>query len=34
MIKELERENARLRRLLAEQAIDNAILKELASEDF
>ncbi len=29
--KELERENARLKRLVADQALDNAILKEVAS---
>jgi len=28
--KELERENARLKKLVAEQALDNAILKEAA----
>jgi len=30
-LKELERENARLKRLVADQALDNAILKEVAS---
>jgi len=30
-LKELERENARLKKLLAEQTLDNAILKEAAS---
>jgi transposase-like protein len=29
-LKELERENARLKRLVADQALDNAILKEVA----
>jgi transposase-like protein len=29
-LKELERENARLKKLVAEQALDNAILKEVA----
>ncbi len=29
-LKELERENARLKKLVAEQALDNAILKEAA----
>ncbi len=29
--KELEKENARLKKLVAEQALDNAILKEAAS---
>ena len=33
-LKELEKENARLKRLLAEQALDNAILKETASGNF
>jgi transposase-like protein len=33
-LKELERENARLKKLLAEQALDNAILKETASGKF
>ncbi len=33
-LKELERENARLKKLLAEQALDNAILKETASGRF
>jgi transposase-like protein len=32
--KELERENARLKRLVADQALDNAILKEVASGNF
>ncbi len=32
--KELERENSRLKKLLAEQALDNAILKEDASGNF
>ena len=30
-LKELERENARLKKLVADQALDNAILKEAAS---
>lgn len=30
-LKELEKKNARLKRLLAEQTLDNAILKEAAS---
>ncbi len=30
-LKELERENSRLKRLVADQALDNAILKEVAS---
>ena len=30
-LKELERENARLKRLVAEQALDNSILREVAS---
>ncbi len=33
-LKELEKENARLKRLVAEQALDNAILKEVASGNF
>ena len=33
-LKELERENSRLKKLLAEQALDNAILKEAASGKF
>ena len=33
-LKELERENARLKKLRAEQALDNAILKEAASGNF
>ena len=33
-LKELEKENGRLKRLLAEQALDNAILKEAASGNF
>ncbi len=32
--KELEKENARLKKLVAEQALDNAILKEAASGNF
>ncbi len=32
--KELEKENARLKRLVADQALDNAILKEVASGNF
>ena len=37
MIKELrglQKENARLRKLVADQALDNAILKEAASKNF
>ena len=30
-LKELEKENGRLKRLVADQALDNAILKEVAS---
>jgi transposase-like protein len=33
-LKELEKENSRLKRLLAEQALDNAILKEVRSGNF
>ena len=33
-LKELEKENARLKKLVAEQALDNAILKEAASGNF
>ncbi len=33
-LKELERENARLKRLIAEQALDNSILREVASGNF
>jgi transposase-like protein len=33
-LKELEKENARLEKLLAEQSLDNAILKEAASGNF
>ena len=33
-LKELEKENQRLRRLVADQALDNAILKEVASGNF
>ena len=33
-LKELERENARLKKLVAEQALDNAILKEVTSGNF
>ena len=32
--KELEKENARLKRLVADQALDNAILKEVTSRNF
>ncbi len=32
--KQLEKENARLKKLLAEMAIDNAILKEAAAGNF
>ena len=33
-LKALERENARLKRVVADQALDNAILKEAASGNF
>jgi transposase-like protein len=33
-LKELERENARLKRLVADQALDNAMLKDLAEGNF
>ena len=33
-LRELERENARLKKLVAEQALDNAILKEAANPNF
>jgi transposase-like protein len=33
-LKELERENTRLKRLVADQALDNAILKEAARGNF
>ena len=33
-LKELEKENSRLKKLLAEQALDHAILKEAASGNF
>jgi transposase-like protein len=33
-LKELEKENGRLKKLVAEQALDNAILKETASGKF
>ncbi len=33
-LKELEKENGRLKRLVADQALDNAILKEVASGNF
>ncbi len=33
-LKELERENVRLKRLVAEQALDNSILREVASGNF
>ena len=33
-LKELERENTRLKKLVADQALDNAILKEVASGNF
>ena len=33
-LKELERENARLKKLLAESMLDNAILKEASSGNF
>ena len=32
--KELERENARLKKLVAEQALDNSILREVAQGNF
>ena len=33
-LKELERENTRLKKLVADQVLDNMILKEVASENF
>jgi len=33
-LKDLERENGRLKKLVADQALDNAILKEVASGNF
>lgn len=33
-LKELERENAQLKKLVAEEALDNAVLKELAKGNF
>ena len=33
-LKELERENAQLKKLVADQALDNAILKEAAKGNF
>jgi transposase-like protein len=33
-LKELEKENSRLKKLVAEQALDNAILKEVSSGKF
>ncbi len=33
-LKELEKENTRLKRLVADQALDNAILKEVSSGNF
>jgi transposase-like protein len=33
-LKELERENLRLKRLVADQALDNAMLKDVASGNF
>jgi transposase-like protein len=33
-LKELEKENVRLKKLVAEQALDNAILKEVSSGNF
>ena len=33
-LKELERENGRLKKLVAEQALDNAILREAAKGNF
>ena len=32
--KELEKENARLKKLVADQALDNAMLKDIASGKF
>ncbi len=33
-LKELEKENGRLKKLVADQALDNAILKEVSSGNF
>lgn len=33
-LKDLERENARLKRLVADQALDNAMLRDVASGNF
>lgn len=33
-LRELEKENARLKRLVAEQALDNQVLKDLAARNF
>ena len=33
-LKELEKENARLKKLVADQALDNTILKEVSSGNF
>ena len=33
-LKELERENARLKAIVADQALENRALKEIASENF
>ena len=33
-LKELERENSRLKKIVADQALDNAILKEAAKGNF
>ena len=33
-LKALEQENLRLEKLVADQALDNAMLKEVASENF
>lgn len=33
-LKELEKENARLKKLVADQALDNAILREVAQGNF
>ncbi len=33
-LKELERENSRLKQLVAEQALDNSILREVAQGNF
>lgn len=33
-LRELEKENARLKRIVADQALDNQILKEIAKGNF